>query len=158
MAVQRAKRALDEADAKLRVVKQWNRVFDNRVGPLVKQMEKLHTVLAHDMVQAVAYLAQAINTLRAYAEIVPPPAAGTPPAESKGAEPEGQTMKASGTRLSGHHQGAAGPVAGHEELLEGRQEPGIRAQVHGRTLGQRGPGGYSDGTTGQAHHQNQDGL
>ena len=46
MAVQRAKRALDEAEAKLRVLKQWNRVFDNRVDPLVKQMEKLHTVLA----------------------------------------------------------------------------------------------------------------
>ena len=41
MAVQRTKRALDEAEGKLRVVKQWNRVFDNRVDPLVKQMEKL---------------------------------------------------------------------------------------------------------------------
>ena len=55
MAVHRAKRALEEADAKLRVVKQWNRVFDNRADPLVKQMEKLHTVLTNDMVQAVAY-------------------------------------------------------------------------------------------------------
>src|SRR5512136_1743231 len=71
MAVQRAKRALDEADGKLRVVKQWNRVFDNRADPLVKQMEKLHTVLAHDMVQAVAFLAQAIRTLDAYAEVAP---------------------------------------------------------------------------------------
>ena len=88
MAVQRAKRALDEADAKLRVVKQWNRVFDNRVGPLVKQMEKLHTVLANDMVKAVAFLTQAISTLDAYAEIAPPPAAGPTPVESKSAEPE----------------------------------------------------------------------
>ena len=88
MAVQRTKRALDEADAKLRVLKQWNRVFGNRVDPLVKQMEKLQTVLAHDMVQAVAYLAQAINTLQAYAEVAPPPATGAPPAENKGAEPE----------------------------------------------------------------------
>ena len=75
MAVQRTKRALDEAEGKLRVVKQWNRVFDNRVDPLVKQMEKLHTVLAHDMVQAVAFLAQAIQTLDAYAEVAPPTAA-----------------------------------------------------------------------------------
>lgn len=72
MAVQRAKRARDEAEAKLRVLKQWNRVFDNRVGPLVKQMEKLQTVLSQDMVQAVAYLAQAIQTLDAYAEVAPP--------------------------------------------------------------------------------------
>jgi len=91
MAVQRAKRALDEADAKLRVVKQWTRVFDNRAGPLVKQMEKLHTVLAHDMVQAVAFLAQAINTLHAYADIVPPPAtAAAPTGDGSGTKPEGR--------------------------------------------------------------------
>ena len=90
MAVQRAKRALEEAEAKLRVVKQWNRVFDNRVDPLVKQMEKLHTVLANDMVQAVAFLTQAVQTLGAYAEVAPPPAAGPAPAGSKGAEPGGQ--------------------------------------------------------------------
>jgi len=81
MAVQRAKRALDEADAKLRAVKQWNRVFDNRVGPLVKQMEKLHSVLANDMVKAVAFLAQAIDTLHNYAGIIPSPATGAAPAE-----------------------------------------------------------------------------
>jgi hypothetical protein len=88
MAVQRTKRALDEAEAKLRTLKQWNRVFDNRVGPLVKQMEKLHTVLTNDMVKAVAFLAQAISTLDAYAEVAPPPAAGPAPAENKSAEPE----------------------------------------------------------------------
>ena len=53
MAFHRAKRSLDEAEAKLRTLKQWNREFDNRVEPLLKQTEKLHTVLANDMVQAV---------------------------------------------------------------------------------------------------------
>jgi len=71
MAVQRAKRAADEAEFKLRVVKKWNREFEGRVQPLVKQMEKLHTLLSNDLVQAAAYLAQAINTLAAYAEIKP---------------------------------------------------------------------------------------
>ncbi len=71
MAVQRTKRARDEAEAKLRVIKQWDRVFDNRVDPLVKQMEKLHTVLAHDMVQAIAYLTQTITKLDAYAKTAP---------------------------------------------------------------------------------------
>jgi hypothetical protein len=89
MAVQRAKRALEEADTQLRVVKQWNRVFDNRVGPLVKQMEKLHTVLSNDMVQAVAYLAQVIDTLHAYAGVLPPPATGAAPGGS-GPPTEGQ--------------------------------------------------------------------
>ena len=90
MAVQRAKRALDEAEEKLRVLKQWSRVFDNRVDPLVKQMEKLHTVLAHDMVQAVAFLAQAVSTLDAYAEVAPPPpsAPGASQPSAQSAEPE----------------------------------------------------------------------
>jgi hypothetical protein len=51
------------------VVKGWNREFDNRVQPLVKQMEKLHSVLTTDLVQAAAYLEQAVSTLAEYAEI-----------------------------------------------------------------------------------------
>lgn len=78
MAVQRAKRAVEEAEAKLRLLKQWNREFDGRVQPLVKQMEKLHTILANDMVQAVAYLTQAVNTLAAYGAMKPPPEATVP--------------------------------------------------------------------------------
>jgi len=78
MAVHRARRARDEAETKLRMVKQWNREFDNRVQPLVKQTEKLQTILAHDMVQALAYLSQAIQTLDAYASAGPPSAAGGP--------------------------------------------------------------------------------
>jgi ABC-type phosphate transport system auxiliary subunit len=89
MAVQRTKRAVDEAEAKLRIVKQWNRVFDNHVDPLVKQMEKLQTVLAHDMVQAVAFLTQAIATLDAYADVAPPAAVSpATPAGSQSAAPE----------------------------------------------------------------------
>lgn len=67
--VQRAKRQLEEVETKLNVLKRWHRDYDGRVQPLVKQMEKLHTVLSNDMVKAVAYLAQAINTLAAYSEI-----------------------------------------------------------------------------------------
>src|SRR2546426_7749217 len=74
MAFHRAKRLLDEAESKLRTLKQWNREFDNRVDPLLKQTEKLHTVLSNEMVQAMAYLTEAINTLAAYSESGPPPA------------------------------------------------------------------------------------
>jgi hypothetical protein len=74
-AVHRAKRARDEAEAKLRVLKRWNRDFENRVQPLVKQTEKLHTLLANDLGQAMAYLAQAVSTLDAYAGTVSPSAA-----------------------------------------------------------------------------------
>ena len=90
MAVHRTKRAFDEAEGKLKVLKKWNRDFDNRAEPLVKQMEKLQTILAHDMVLAVAFLTQAINALHAYARTAPPAAApgqapspgASPPAES----------------------------------------------------------------------------
>jgi hypothetical protein len=90
LAFHRARRALDEAIDKLRIVKRWTREFDARVQPLAKQMEKLHTVLSHDMVQAAASLANTIKTLAAYADTTPPPsiesvapsAAQNPPAAS----------------------------------------------------------------------------
>jgi len=92
LAVHRAKQSLAEADQKLRIVKKWDREFDGRVQPLVKQIEKLHTVLSNDMVKAIAYLTQAINTLAAYnerstqgSEPVPAgsaPASGTPASDS----------------------------------------------------------------------------
>jgi hypothetical protein len=74
IAVHRTKRAFDEAEDKLRVIRKWHRDFDNRVQPPLKQMEMLHTVLAHDMVQAIAFLTQAIKTLHAYAGVAPPTA------------------------------------------------------------------------------------
>jgi len=78
MAFHRAKRALEEAEGKLRTLKNWNREFENQSDPLVKQTEKLHTVLSNDMVQAVAYLTEAINTLAAYQEIAPAAGPQTP--------------------------------------------------------------------------------
>jgi len=95
LTVHRAKAAVVEADEKLRIIKKWDREFDGRVQPLVKQTEKLHTVLSNDMVQAVAYLAQAIKTLAAYAEIkssaevMPTPVPSGSPAGKDGSEPGG---------------------------------------------------------------------
>jgi chromosome segregation ATPase len=81
----RARRTLNEAQDKLRVLKNWNREFDSRVDPLVKQMEKLHTLLANDLVQAIAYLGEAVKTLDAYAGIpAPSAAAAAPEAHSEG--------------------------------------------------------------------------
>ena len=90
MAVQRARRALEEAEAKLKRVKLWNREFDSRVQPLAKQLEKLHTVLSLDMMQAAAYLNEAANTLAAYADIAPANAAPAAPQSdsSKVTEPQ----------------------------------------------------------------------
>jgi len=72
MAFHRARRAVDEAEEKLRVLKKWTREFEARVQPLVKQTEKLHTLLSSDMTHAVALLTEVLNILAAYAEIKPP--------------------------------------------------------------------------------------
>ena len=85
MAVQKAKRALEEATAKLTLVKQHNREYDNRVGPLAKEVEKVRSVLNNDMRKAVASLTQVIKTLSAYAETKPPATVSAPPAPADSA-------------------------------------------------------------------------
>ena len=75
LAVHRARRARDDADSKLKVLKKWSREYDSRVQPLVKQIEKLQTVLSNDMVKAVASLTQSVNSLADYTAKAPPPAA-----------------------------------------------------------------------------------
>src|SRR5262245_26390880 len=62
-AVHRTRRAYDEAEAKLKVLKHWHRDFESKVQPLVKQMEKLHTILASDLPKGIAFLTEAIKTL-----------------------------------------------------------------------------------------------
>ncbi len=71
-AVHRAKRAFEDAADKLKLLKYWNRDFESRVQPLVKQMEKMHTVLTNDLPQAIAYLGELVKTLDAYTDSPPP--------------------------------------------------------------------------------------
>ena len=75
MAVQRAERAIREAETKLSVLKKWDRELQNRAEPLIKQIEQLQGFLANDMGKAVLYLAQVVKTLDAYTEIQPAAAA-----------------------------------------------------------------------------------
>ena len=90
MAVIRARRAVQEAEAKLRVLRKWDRELENRSEPLLKQVDNLHGFLSSQMPKAVAYLAQVVQTLQAYAGVAPaagvgPTEAGAPedPAEAK---------------------------------------------------------------------------
>jgi hypothetical protein len=85
-AVNRAKRAFDEAEEKLRLVKKWTLEFDNRVQPLVKELEGLRTMLANDMPKAAAHLAQVIKMLDAYAGVKPAGAVNVPAAETATSE------------------------------------------------------------------------
>jgi len=72
MAVQRAQRAVAEAEAKLGVLKRWDRELDNRAAPLMKQAEQLQGFLATDMTHAIAYLDQALKALDAYRNVAAP--------------------------------------------------------------------------------------
>jgi hypothetical protein len=69
MAVQRAQRAVREAETKLGILKKWDSELENRAAPLKKQTEQLHGFLATDMVRAVAYLDQILGTLEAYRNV-----------------------------------------------------------------------------------------
>jgi hypothetical protein len=90
MAVRRARRAVHEAEDKLRILKKWSREIDNRTDPFVKEIEQLHGFISVDMTKAVSYLTEIIKSLQAYAEISPAvqPTPAPPPVSEPQPEPE----------------------------------------------------------------------
>jgi hypothetical protein len=79
MMVVKCKQRMEAADIKLRVLKKWDRDFDTQTEPISRQLEKLHSMLHEDLINAVAYLTQTIATLQAYADMVAPTLDGPPP-------------------------------------------------------------------------------
>jgi len=71
MAVQRAQRAVQEAEAKLGILKKWDRELENRAAPLMKQVGQLQGFIATDMARAAAYLDRTLTTLDAYRNVMP---------------------------------------------------------------------------------------
>lgn len=93
LAVQRAERAVQEAEAKLAVLKKWSRELENRSEPLLKQVDALHNFLTTEIPRAVAHLAQVVKNLETYAEVALPggatgPTPAVPPAGPGPAEGE----------------------------------------------------------------------
>lgn len=76
MAVNRWQRATREAEEKIAQLKKWDRELENRSEPLVKQAEQFHTFLTTEMPKAIAYLAQTVKTLEAYASVSAPSKTG----------------------------------------------------------------------------------
>lgn len=70
MAVRRARLNVEQAENKLKALKKWDRELENRAAPLLKEIEMLHGVLTGEMPKAVAHLAQVVQTLDAYADVV----------------------------------------------------------------------------------------
>jgi hypothetical protein len=87
-AVRKGRRAVAEAEEKLRNVKKWNKNYDSIVEPMLRQLEGLRGYLDHDMMKSLAFLVQAQKTLESYSEAVPPPdSAPAPTTESQPGTP-----------------------------------------------------------------------
>ena len=91
MTVHRAQHAVRDAEEKLARLKRWGRELENRSAPLLKEVEQLHSFLTAEMPKAVAYLAQVVRTLDAYAEAGAPAGGGGAAGTTSGAESGGKT-------------------------------------------------------------------
>ena len=69
MAVVKARRAVDEAHSKLRKIRKWTREYDNKLQPLLKELEHLRSMLGVDLPKAALHLAQVVKALEAYAQV-----------------------------------------------------------------------------------------
>jgi hypothetical protein len=75
-----------QAEEKLRAVKQWHRNFETTVHPMVKKLDSVCQFLDYDIPQGIVHMTQIIRALDAYAERHQP--AGTAAAPPPEAEPE----------------------------------------------------------------------
>ncbi len=71
MGVARAKRAKEEAEQKLRVIKKWCRDFDGVVEPRAKKLEMLRSFMGLEMAKAIAYQTEMLKALESYADVRP---------------------------------------------------------------------------------------
>ena len=85
MAVAKAKRNLEEAEDKMRVVKKWRQTFENRATPLLRQLDPMFHLVGQQLPKGVYSLGESIKALQSYAEkSTPTKPAATPPTETGG--------------------------------------------------------------------------
>ncbi len=87
MAVHKARRQLDEAEEKMRVVKKWRQTFENRATPLLRQLDPIFHLVGQQLPQGVHSLGEAIKALQAYAEKNVPPQSAAPASPEPGGGP-----------------------------------------------------------------------
>lgn len=87
-AVRKAKRALEEAEEKLRMVKKWSQEFERLADPHVKKLDRLRGWLDSEVPKASAFLWNAQRTLENYAQTEMPAAPAPRPAETTQTEGE----------------------------------------------------------------------
>lgn len=74
MELQRAQRAVAEAEQKITALKKWSQELERLAEPLVKQVDSLRGYLTADMAMGVIRLTESIKALDAYTRIAPPSA------------------------------------------------------------------------------------
>jgi hypothetical protein len=87
MAVHKARRNLEEAGEKLRVLKHWRLHFDNRVNPLLRQLDPMFHLVGRQLPAGVHSLGETIKALQAYAEKIPAPKSAAPETTAEGGSP-----------------------------------------------------------------------
>lgn len=85
MAVLKARRKVEEAEHKIRVVKKWRDSFETRATPLLRQLDPMFHLVGQQLPKGVHSLGESIKALQAYAErSAPVPAPAAPPMEEGG--------------------------------------------------------------------------
>jgi hypothetical protein len=83
--VDRARSRLSDAENALQRTQRWFRQFDHELDPRIRSTRPLRQILDHDLVKAIALLAETINLLADYADLPPGQNATTPSATESGA-------------------------------------------------------------------------
>jgi hypothetical protein len=87
MAVLKAKRKLEEAEDKMRVLKKWRQTFENRATPLLRQLDPMFYLVGQQLPKGVFALGESIKALQAYAEKNTPTKPAAPAPTETGGEP-----------------------------------------------------------------------
>lgn len=85
MNVSKARRKLEAAEEKMRMVKYWRQKFETRATPLLRQLDPMFHLVGQQLPKGVHSLGEAIKSLQAYAEKGPPqPGSAATPTETGG--------------------------------------------------------------------------
>lgn len=87
MNVLKARRQLEQAEEKMRLVKHWRQTFENRATPLLRQLDPMFHLVGQQLPKGVYSLGEAIKALQSYAEKNLPPRAAAPTPTETGGEP-----------------------------------------------------------------------
>jgi uncharacterized protein YhaN len=87
MAVLKAKRKLEEAEQKMRVLKKWRQTFENRATPLLRQLDPMFHLVGQQLPKGVHSLGERVKALQVYAESRTPTQVPTARATDQGGDP-----------------------------------------------------------------------